>query len=223
MSKEAVEEHEPSALEKLLADYPKLPLADEMRVKLGDVHLSLKHFARAQAAYGAVPANSPYRDIAGVGTARALLGLKKYPDAIKACEAVLAAFKETPVSKGRMLPEQCTYIIGLAHFNQNQHDKAADAFARLLDKVRQGPMAEDAAQLALFGGVTKARFRHQVQPGDQLRLEAEILRRKGAIGKVRAEASVNGKVVADAELTFALADAGHDEEADWPRQPRGQS
>ncbi len=84
-------------------------------------------------------------------------------------------------------------------------------------------VAEDAAQLALFGGVTKARFRHQVQPGDQLRLEAEILRRKGAIGKVRAEASVNGKVVADAELTFALADAGHDEEADWPRQPRGQS
>ncbi len=132
-------------LEKLLTDYPKLPLADEMRAKLGNVLLSLKHFERAQAAYGGVPANSTYSDVAAVGRARALLGLKKYPDAIKTCETVLAGFKETPASKGMMLPEQCTYIIGLAHFNQSQFDKAADAFARLLDKVRQGPMAEDAA------------------------------------------------------------------------------
>lgn len=81
----------------------------------------------------------------------------------------------------------------------------------------------DAAQLALFGGVTKARFRHQVHPGDQLRLEVEMVRRKGAVGRMKAQASVDGRVVADAELTFALTDADQDEEADWPRQPRGQS
>ena len=83
-------------------------------------------------------------------------------------------------------------------------------------------LAPDAAQLALFGGVTKARFRQQVHPGDQLWLEVEMVRRRGDIGKVKATAKVNGRVVADAELTFALTEAGDDEESDWPRQPRGQ-
>ena len=132
-----------AALETLLRDYPKLETAGEMRVRLGDARLELKQFDKALAAYESVADDSAYRDIAAVGKARALLGLKKYDDAVGVCSAVLARFKETPETKGKMLPGQCLYITGLAHFNKEQYEPAADAFARMLEKVRQGPMAED--------------------------------------------------------------------------------
>lgn len=67
-------------------------------------------------------------------------------------------------------------------------------------------LVEDTDRLALFGGVDKARFRRQVVPGDQLRFEVELIRRKGTIGKVRGVATVDGEVAAEAELTFALTD-----------------
>lgn len=83
-------------------------------------------------------------------------------------------------------------------------------------------LVPDTNRLALFGGVSRARFRQQVHPGDQLRLEVEMVRRKGDIGKVKAIATVDGEVVADAELMFALTHADEDEDKEWPRQPRRQ-
>ncbi|MBD3292501.1 MAG: 3-hydroxyacyl-ACP dehydratase FabZ [Armatimonadia bacterium] len=65
-----------------------------------------------------------------------------------------------------------------------------------------GIEAED--KLALFGGVDKARFRRQVIPGDQIRFEVEMLRRKSTIGKVKGVATVEDEVAAEAELMFAL-------------------
>ncbi|NLO04610.1 MAG: 3-hydroxyacyl-ACP dehydratase FabZ [candidate division WS1 bacterium] len=63
----------------------------------------------------------------------------------------------------------------------------------------------DAAdKLALFGGVDGARFRRQVIPGDVVRFEVEMLRRKSTIGKVKGVATVDDVVVAEAELLFAL-------------------
>ena len=59
-------------------------------------------------------------------------------------------------------------------------------------------------KLALFGGVDKARFRRQVAPGDQIRFEVEMLRRKSTIGKVKGVATVDEQVAAEAELMFAL-------------------
>ncbi|MGI5816909.1 MAG: 3-hydroxyacyl-ACP dehydratase FabZ [Armatimonadota bacterium] len=63
---------------------------------------------------------------------------------------------------------------------------------------------ESEDMLALFGGVDKARFRRQVVPGDQLRFEIEMLRRKATIGKVKGVATVDDQVAAEAELMFAL-------------------
>lgn len=68
-----------------------------------------------------------------------------------------------------------------------------------------GIEAED--QLALFGGVDRARFRRQVIPGDQIRFEVEMLRRKASVGKVKGVATVEGEVAAEAELMFALTAA----------------
>ncbi len=55
-----------------------------------------------------------------------------------------------------------------------------------------------------LGGVDSARFRGKVVPGDVLMLEVEMIKQKGPIGIGRGMASVNGKTVAAAQLTFAI-------------------
>ncbi len=57
---------------------------------------------------------------------------------------------------------------------------------------------------AYFAGIDKARFRQKVVPGDVLLLETSIIKVKGPIGIGKAVATVNGKVAAEAELTFAI-------------------
>lgn len=65
---------------------------------------------------------------------------------------------------------------------------------------------ENRGRLAFFGGIDKCRFKRQVVPGDQLRLEVEIIRSKGAVGKGKAIATVDGEVACEAEITFALGE-----------------
>lgn len=57
---------------------------------------------------------------------------------------------------------------------------------------------------AYFAGIDKAKFRQKVMPGDELMLEMEIIKVKGPVGVGKATATVNGKVAATAELTFAI-------------------
>ena len=63
---------------------------------------------------------------------------------------------------------------------------------------------ENRGKIAFFGGINKARFKKQVVPGDMLELSCEIISRKGPVGIGKAVATVNGKVAASAELTFAV-------------------
>ena len=69
-------------------------------------------------------------------------------------------------------------------------------------------MEEHKGKLALFAGVDKAKFRHSVLPGDQLVTEAEIVRiwRSRGVGIVRTVGKVEGKIVAEADMKFALKD-----------------
>jgi 3-hydroxyacyl-[acyl-carrier-protein] dehydratase len=62
-----------------------------------------------------------------------------------------------------------------------------------------------AGKVTYFMGIDGARFRKPVVPGDRLDLHAEILRAKGGVLKVKAEAKVDGQVVAEAELMAMLA------------------
>ena len=57
---------------------------------------------------------------------------------------------------------------------------------------------------AYFGAINSAKFKQKVVPGDVLMLELEIIKEKGPIGIGKATATVNGKVVTQAELTFAI-------------------
>jgi 3-hydroxyacyl-[acyl-carrier-protein] dehydratase len=61
-------------------------------------------------------------------------------------------------------------------------------------------------KLVLLAGVDGAKFRRPVRPGDQLRMEMKILRSKASIAKVSGTATVDGTVVAEAEMLCVLAD-----------------
>ena len=65
-------------------------------------------------------------------------------------------------------------------------------------------MEENKGKNALFGGIDKIRFKKQVVPGDRLKLEVKIIKRKGPIGIGESIAIVDGKVAAKGELTFAI-------------------
>ena len=65
-------------------------------------------------------------------------------------------------------------------------------------------LEENKGKIAYFGGIKNCRFRGKVVPGDKLRLETTIIKCKGPVGVGHAVASVDGKVVVDAELTFMI-------------------
>jgi 3-hydroxyacyl-[acyl-carrier-protein] dehydratase len=65
---------------------------------------------------------------------------------------------------------------------------------------------ENRGRLAFFAGIDGFRFKGQVQPGDQLELEVVMTRLRGSIGKGHGVAKVNGEVVAEGDLMFALGE-----------------
>ncbi len=60
-------------------------------------------------------------------------------------------------------------------------------------------------KIAYFMGIDEAKFRAPVFPGTVLKLHIEVLR-LGRAGKFRGEATVDGKLAAEGEMTFALVD-----------------
>jgi 3-hydroxyacyl-[acyl-carrier-protein] dehydratase len=62
--------------------------------------------------------------------------------------------------------------------------------------------------LFYFAGIDAARFKKLVVPGDQLRLEAELMRSKRGVGKFTARALVDGQVVCEAEMMCAIRKSG---------------
>jgi beta-hydroxyacyl-ACP dehydratase FabZ len=60
-------------------------------------------------------------------------------------------------------------------------------------------------KIAYFAGIDKCKFRRPVVPGDQLRLELTVIGRKGLVWKMHGEVTVDGVLVAVADLTASLA------------------
>jgi len=61
-------------------------------------------------------------------------------------------------------------------------------------------------KLVLLASVEEAKFRRPVRPGDQLRIEMKLTRRKASIAKMYGQATVDGLVVAEAQMMCKLAD-----------------
>ncbi len=65
---------------------------------------------------------------------------------------------------------------------------------------------ENRGKLAFFMAIDNVKFRKTVVPGDQLVLDVKVGRIKSKTGQVHGQALVEGKVVAEADLMFALVD-----------------
>jgi beta-hydroxyacyl-ACP dehydratase FabZ len=63
----------------------------------------------------------------------------------------------------------------------------------------QGGM--DGGKVFVLTGMERVKFKRPVEPGDQLRLELTCLKRRGSFWKMRGVATVEGKLVAQAELS----------------------
>lgn len=71
------------------------------------------------------------------------------------------------------------------------------AVAILSQEANQG-------KIAYFAGINKCKFKGKIIPGDKVKLETRIIKQKGPMGIGEAIASVDGKVVVSAELTFMV-------------------
>ncbi len=64
--------------------------------------------------------------------------------------------------------------------------------------------AKDTGSIGYFRGMENVKFRRPVVPGDQLRLEVQVLRKRGNIAKFSGQAFVAGELVVEAEFTIAF-------------------
>lgn len=58
----------------------------------------------------------------------------------------------------------------------------------------------------LFTGIQKCKFKHPVKPGDTIHLQSTITKAKAPFYFATCKASVNGRVVSEADISFALVD-----------------
>jgi 3-hydroxyacyl-[acyl-carrier-protein] dehydratase len=65
---------------------------------------------------------------------------------------------------------------------------------------------ENRSRLIYFMGIDRVRYRRPVIAGDQVILRGEVLRLRSKMGSLKGEALVDGKVVCQGQMTFALAD-----------------
>ena len=65
---------------------------------------------------------------------------------------------------------------------------------------------EHKGKIMLFAAIDKLRFYRAVYPGECLISRVQRVYQKGSLGKMKAIASVNGNLVAEGELSFALSD-----------------
>ena len=73
-----------------------------------------------------------------------------------------------------------------------------------LGAVAMLSLDENKGKNAYFAGISNAKFKQKVVPGDRLDLECEIIKVKGPLGIGAVTASVNGKVACKAEISFMI-------------------
>src|SRR5437588_511169 len=94
-------------------------------------------------------------------------------------------FPDYPVMPGVLIVEAMAQVAGVLVLKQ------------LPDRHRK---------LVLLATIEQAKFRRPVRPGDQLRMEMKVVKKKATMAKMSGVATVNGAVVAEAEVMCKLAD-----------------
>jgi 3-hydroxyacyl-[acyl-carrier-protein] dehydratase len=94
-------------------------------------------------------------------------------------------FPEFPVMPGVMIVEAMAQCAGVLVLNS---------------------MEDRANKLVLLVAIENARFRKPVVPGDTLRMEMKVIKRRASVAKMAGIATVDGQLVAEAEVMCKLAD-----------------
>jgi len=94
-------------------------------------------------------------------------------------------FPEFPVMPGVLIVESMAQVAGVLVLSQIEDRKK---------------------KLVLLASIEEAKFRKPVRPGDQLRIEMKVVKRKASIAKMSGVATVDGVVVAEATMLCKLAD-----------------
>ena len=81
-----------------------------------------------------------------------------------------------------------------------------EAMAQVAGVGLMNAIPDTERKLLYLTGVDRCKFRRPVVPGDQLRIEAEIVSLKSRLTKCRVTAKVEGALCAEAELTSAVVD-----------------
>ena len=61
-------------------------------------------------------------------------------------------------------------------------------------------------RIAYFGAIDNVKFRRPVVPGDQLRIEVDVVAHRGPVWKMHGEVKVDGVVAAKADVTASIPD-----------------
>ena len=72
-------------------------------------------------------------------------------------------------------------------------------------------------KLLVFTGIERARFRRPVTPGDQLRIEVDVLAFRGTAGRLQGKAYVDGKLACEAVVTCRLLNRVPKQSAEAPQ------
>jgi beta-hydroxyacyl-ACP dehydratase FabZ len=81
-----------------------------------------------------------------------------------------------------------------------------EAMAQTAGVMVLASMPDRGSKLVLLVAIESARFRKPVVPGDTLRMEMAVIKRKASVAKFAGRATVDGKVVAEVEVMCKLAD-----------------
>ena len=81
-----------------------------------------------------------------------------------------------------------------------------EAMAQVAGVLVLNSIPDRHTKLVLLASIEEAKFRKPVRPGDQLRIEMKLSKRKANIAKMHGTATVNGVVVAEAEMMCMLTD-----------------
>ncbi|MGQ9633993.1 MAG: 3-hydroxyacyl-ACP dehydratase FabZ [Bryobacteraceae bacterium] len=81
-----------------------------------------------------------------------------------------------------------------------------EAMAQVAGVLVLKEIPDRANKLVFLAGVDNAKFRRPVLPGDQLRIEMKVIKKKASVAKMQGQATVDGNVVAEVEVLCKLAD-----------------
>ena len=116
--------------------------------------------------------------------------------------------------------EEDKRIVGIKNVSQNERylSRAVNGVPALPPTILTEAVAQVGAILVLakpenrqrlpfFAGIERVRFRRPVHPGDVVEIEATVLRLRSRMGMLKGIARVNGKIVVEGTMTFALGPA----------------